>query len=250
MASAKKQKALVEASKSKPSVPRKQIRYDPEIYPNKAYALANEGKGEEEIIKHFAVTQKTFRAWMNTKPDFKEAVTQGWEKSRPDLLLKDVGGRPEIYRPDVHDRMVKAFALMGFKDETIAKNMGIGNTTYYRWLRQFPGFRQSLDEGKRVADIEIIEAMRMMATGFTHQVKKIKIPRGSDETKAIQVVEEVYIPPNFAAAKHWLAVRHKDIWGGQNESGNADEKHNIIVQDDFTKDDDVCPQSEDGKGQE
>lgn len=98
-------------------------------------------------------------------------------------------------------------------DAQIAKNMGIGITTFYEWKKKFPKFRDALKRGKKIADIEVENALFKSATGFEHEeVKEIVEILPNGEKKLKKEKTKKYIPPNPTSAIFWLKNRKPRQW--------------------------------------
>lgn len=117
--------------------------------------------------------------------------------------------------------LLEGWARDGLTDEQIAQNIGIGKTTYYRWIEQFGEIRDALKRGKAPVDLQVENALLKKALGFTVTVKKpIKLrtkkqlkDKGTIEEERIEYAdEEVYIPPETAAQIFWLKNRRPDKW--------------------------------------
>lgn len=116
---------------------------------------------------------------------------------------------------------VKGWARDGLTDKQIAKNMGIGYSTFKEWLNLFPALSAAIKEGKAPVDIEVENALLNSALGHTVKIRKpIKLrtkktlrDKGTIEEERIEYAEEeVYIPPQTAAQIFWLKNRRPDKW--------------------------------------
>lgn len=124
--------------------------------------------------------------------------------------------------------LLEAWARNGLSQEQIAKNMGISRSTLIEWIKRFPVISDTLRaRAKDLADIEVENAMRKKAMGYTATVKKaIKVKHVDYDEKGhrireyetVQLVdEEVYIPADTQAGVFWLKNRRPDEWRDKRE---------------------------------
>lgn len=55
--------------------------------------------------------------------------------------------------------LLEGWARDGLKDEQIAKNIGISESTLYDWKKKYPDFSKALKRGKEVVDFEVENAL-------------------------------------------------------------------------------------------
>ena len=89
--------------------------------------------------------------------------------------------------------------MEGFKDREIAKKLGIGKTTLYEWVAQYPEFRDALKRGKEPVNAEIKAAMLKTAFGYfvNEEEQTMTIhPQTREVLSYRKNVKKRYIPPN------------------------------------------------------
>lgn len=64
--------------------------------------------------------------------------------------------------------LLEGWARSGLTDEQIAKNIGIGTTTLYRWKKDYREIRESLKKGKEVIDFQVENALLKRALGYDY----------------------------------------------------------------------------------
>jgi len=129
---------------------------------------------------------------------------------------------------------LEAWARNGLTDEQIAKNMGIGTTTLYRWKNDYREIRESLKKGKEVVDIEVENALLKRALGYKYtettkeRVIELNPQTGEPESKMVvtkEVVKEVQ--PDVTAQIFWLKNRKPEVWRDKRDfelSGELNQK--------------------------
>lgn len=99
----------------------------------------------------------------------------------------------------------RRLALLGLPRHEIARNLGATKETFNLWCRTYPEFAAALDEGTILGDIEIVEALRKRALGYTVKRKEVK---GGNVVR--EWTEDV--APDVSAIQTWLFNRQPDIW--------------------------------------
>lgn len=110
----------------------------------------------------------------------------------PDIIERDLGGRPTLFRPD-YVRIGFNLALLGATEKQMASSFGVSIDTLHEWKSRHPQFSEAIRTGKSQADSTVSRSLWNMANGFW-------APDGN------------YYPPQLGAAKHWLAVRQPQKW--------------------------------------
>ena len=110
-------------------------------------------------------------------------------------LVKMRKGRPRKghgdYTPDMCDQ-AREIAALGKTNTEIAAYFGVERTSIWRWERDHPEFKAALDEGRAIADGNVIDSLYKRARGFEHSDK--------------------YYPPDTTACIFWLKNRLPDKW--------------------------------------
>jgi len=120
------------------------------------------------------------------------------------------------------------YARRGMTDKEIAKALGIGETTYYRYQLEHREFRESIKRGKVPVDVEVENALLKRARGFsyTETVREFKI--NEEDGKEIKTPVSIrrtrkIIVPETAACMAWLKNRRPHLWRDRHDfnlSGN------------------------------
>lgn len=129
-------------------------------------------------------------------------------------------GRPSKYEEEYNEQ-VKKLCMLGAIDTEIADFFGVAPSTYYEWQEKHPKFRESIKEGKLVADMKVSEALFKRATGYELKAFKFATADGkiTDKVEYMQAYA-----PDPTAAIFWLKNRQRDKWSDKQEidhSGNV-----------------------------
>ena len=125
---------------------------------------------------------------------------------------KHPGGRPTDYRPEYNEQVYK-LCLLGADDKRIADFFGVSESTINRWKVEYPEFRESLKDGKEIADSVIASSLYHRAKGYSHKAVKIF----NDQGRALEVEYEEQYPPDTTAAIFWLKNRQPKYWRDKQE---------------------------------
>lgn len=112
-------------------------------------------------------------------------------------------GRPTKYKPE-YDKQAYKLCLLGYTDDDLATFFEVDVSTINRWKVEHDGFRESIKNGKEIADIEVVESLRRRALGM--KLKKQVIKDGS----IVELEDE--IPPDPASMFFWLKNRQPKKW--------------------------------------
>jgi hypothetical protein len=118
-------------------------------------------------------------------------------------------GRPTSYKPEMCEQVFE-MALLGLTDVQMARVLGISEVTFNEY-KAIPEFLKSLTQGKEDADAKVAKAMYKRALGLT--ITEDALTRDGD---VVQLKKE--LPPDTAAAKHWLANRQRALWANNGET--------------------------------
>lgn len=129
-------------------------------------------------------------------------------------MAKENKGLPNmIYNPKRHPMAVKQIAYLGLTQEESAPYLGIGLSTFRKWLKEYPEFERAWEEGARFVDAQVANALLKSALGYdyTKRIEKVKdheFDGGSTE----DITEEVHVQGNVQAQMFWLANRQRGKW--------------------------------------
>lgn len=114
---------------------------------------------------------------------------------------------------------LEGWARDGLTDEQIAKNIGIGNRTYYEWLARFPQIAQATKKGKEVVDRLVENALLKRALGYTFD--EVTMEFGLESKRVTKEVQ-----PDTTAQIFWLKNRKPREWRDKQEIESTNVNHN------------------------
>ncbi len=126
---------------------------------------------------------------------------------------------------------IRGWAMDGLTDTQIARNLGIGRTTFYKWKNEHPEFANALMLSRDVADREVENALYKAAkkgniTAMIFWLKNRKPDEWRDKRDPdlsgdlLAKVDEVTVKIKEAAEAESVIERVE----GDNERDNADEE--------------------------
>ncbi|MBS6601288.1 MAG: helix-turn-helix domain-containing protein [Clostridium sp.] len=116
---------------------------------------------------------------------------------------------------------IEKWARLGLSDRQIAKNMGIGRSTFYEWKKKYKDISDTLDKGKAIVNEEVENALLKKALGFKYKEQQaIKVKEiyydekgrkcQKEDVKIVEVEKEVLA--DTVAIKFWLVNRERERW--------------------------------------
>lgn len=116
-------------------------------------------------------------------------------------------GRKSKYESVIPPNMekIKEWIRDGVTEQDIAKNLGIGLTTWKRWKKQTDEFQSIVVRERRPRVEELENTMFKIANGYTVRLKKVmkvRDPGGGEHLEDYE--EDVHVPPNFNALRFLL----------------------------------------------
>lgn len=132
--------------------------------------------------------------YLDPSPPVKPRPRAGAYESRP----ANPGG---VYLPD-HEQLVRLIAAKGMSDSEIEVIYGLGTGTLAKWRKAYPGLNRAIDEGRTVADANVLFALYKTAVGYDYEEDQAV---GGREPEVLRV--QKHKPGEFAAQKHWLGNR-------------------------------------------
>ncbi len=120
--------------------------------------------------------------------------------------------------PDV----IKAIAMQGVTDDEIAFSFGLNPEIIRGWRKIYPEFDKAIEEGRTLADLQVIEALHKKAVGHSYETD-IVVKHGKDYS--IETITKTD-PPETNAIKYWLSNRDPKRWSDRRHyalTGKKDE---------------------------
>ena len=125
---------------------------------------------------------------------------------------------------------IEGWARDGLTDAQIAQNMGINQSTFYKWQGEHKEFLEILKKGKEPANLAVENALYKLATGYTVKLRKpLKVRRRGGNEEIMYADEEIYVKPEVAAQVFWLKNRMKDKWRDKPEVELNAEPVKVII---------------------
>jgi len=129
--------------------------------------------------------------------------------------------------------LVTAWARDGLIDEQIAKNLGIGLTTFKDYKNKYPSFMTALKKGKEVTDIQVENSLNKRANGYSYtEITKEMVFDPLTKTSSLEVTKEVIkeVQPDVTAQIFWLKNRKPKEWRDKQElEHSGDLNHDIQI---------------------
>lgn len=97
------------------------------------------------------------------------------------------------------------FCLLGATNKVLAEYFEVSETTIADWMRDRPEFRESVLNGRAVADAAVAASLYKRAVGYSHVQKHIN-------RKGDLVQVKVDVPGDVGAQIFWLCARQRDLW--------------------------------------
>lgn len=123
-------------------------------------------------------------------------------------------GRPTVYDPKLHPKLVKALAIQGKTVEEIAEEMEISSFTIYKWAREHEEFSLFLKEGRDSITDRVESALIRSALGYDQEVEKpMVVSSGNGMGSEVEIVRYTEkVAPNVTAQKMYLINRRPEQW--------------------------------------
>lgn len=134
--------------------------------------------------------------------------------------------RPSKYFTAVQPKLetIAGWAKNGLSHEQIAKNLGVAESTFYEYKKQFPELAEALKRGAEDAILEVENALFKSACGF-YYTEEVACKDGS--------VAEVtkYSKPNMTACIFYLKNKKPEQWRDRQEHDvNANVSSQVIFE--------------------
>jgi hypothetical protein len=114
--------------------------------------------------------------------------------------------------------LIEDWARQGLTEEQIAKNMGIGLTTFKQWKKKYQPIWTALKKGKAPIDFEVENALLKRALGFEYEETETVFEDVDGKPKKRIKKTIKYVPPDTSACIFWLKNRKPNHWRKMNEA--------------------------------
>lgn len=119
------------------------------------------------------------------------------------------------YETSVKDKLilVEAWARNGLTNDQIAKNLGIGKTTFYKYVNEHKELLEHLKKGKEIIDFEVENALLKRALGYEYDETKTYIEEDKEGNKKKKIEKtRKSMAPDITAQIFWLKNRKPTEW--------------------------------------
>jgi transcriptional regulator with XRE-family HTH domain len=109
--------------------------------------------------------------------------------------------------------LARKYCILGATNDKLAEFLGVSVATIGNWLRDFPAFREAVQQGRARADAEVADKLYTRATGYDRKGSRwFQTPDGP---QAVEVTQ--HFAPDTEACKFWLRNRRRDLWNDKVE---------------------------------
>ncbi|WP_199538098.1 hypothetical protein [Emticicia sp. C21] len=104
----------------------------------------------------------------------------------------NLGGRGITdYLPDFEEQAYN-YCLLGATNESLAEFFGVSTTTLKKWMKKYPGFKESVRRGKELTDMKVAASLYKRAIGYNYlQVALEFVKAPPTQTKPKKVTDTV-----------------------------------------------------------
>lgn len=135
---------------------------------------------------------------------------------------KHPGGRPPSYKK-IYCVQAEKLCRLGATDKDLADFFNVCEATINNWKDKYPQFLESVNEGKKYPNEEIVKSLFQSAKGYSHKEDKIFYDSKLGKTVVEPTIK--HYPPNFNSIQLWLLNRMPEDWRNKqdiNLSGKLD----------------------------
>jgi hypothetical protein len=122
-------------------------------------------------------------------------------------------GRPTLYRPE-HASRGRRLCARGATNLDLAGRFGMARSTIGQWIATHSEFAEAVQQGRDVADADVVQSLHSRATGYNYEAEKIFHYRG----EVMKVPHTVHCPPDTTACMFWLRNRQRQYWQARAEA--------------------------------
>ena len=123
--------------------------------------------------------------------------------------------RPTKYSKNYVPVLAELMARCGMIDKDMAKYIGVAESTFHKWKIDHPEFAASLEKGKKVADDEVVAALKKSAIGY--YVEEITQRRDADGETIGTTLSKRWVPGSTGSMCFWLKNRDPENWRDKQE---------------------------------
>jgi transcriptional regulator with XRE-family HTH domain len=116
-------------------------------------------------------------------------------------------GRKTLY-DQKYDEMARKLTQRGYTDQELADHFDVHVSTLNRWKHEHASFRESIRNGKAIADAEVVESLYQRAVGYSHPETHVSCFQG--EIILTPLIK--HYPPDPKSMTYWLNNRCPDKW--------------------------------------
>lgn len=119
-----------------------------------------------------------------------------------------------LFLPD-HLEQVRAIAQRGVSEKEMSEMFDIHPRQIKLWKKQYPTFKDAIEQGYTDADAAVLSAVYQSAVGYTHEEEKIFQWDGA----IVRADTIKHYKPDMTAAKLWLTNRQREHWKDRQQVG-------------------------------
>jgi hypothetical protein len=116
----------------------------------------------------------------------------------------------------------------GAIDKDIAKALGVGLTTFYKWQREHPEIKEVINLNKQSTNFEVEGLLLKRCRGYRYT--ETRIFKDAEGNVLREEIIEKEVPPDVTAHKFWLMNRMPKIYSDRHDV-NLGGKMNITLED-------------------
>lgn len=144
-------------------------------------------------------------------------------------MKEKLTGRPSVYNPKIHDKLIYQLVRDNKTNDDIAENyFGIVPSTLYEWLNTHPSFSEAYKKGQEAKVDNVAMNLYQRAAGMTIKETTKTVVRGKkgEEVGKAEIKEVIKeIPPDVGAMCFILKTQRRKQWSeSQNINISTQEK--------------------------
>jgi len=116
-------------------------------------------------------------------------------------------GRPSTYKPE-YAELARKFCMLGATNDDLATCFEVAGGTIDYWIKTQPDFAESVQRGRDLADVGVVEKLYSRAMGFCIDTKKYVLSRGEEK----ELRHTLHYPPDVQACMFWPRNRRRRQW--------------------------------------